>query len=148
MNRQIFFAGMGGFDHHEDLLNKQQDLLATFDAAANAFFGTLDAWSLTNQVTLFTESEFNRTGNANANLGTDHAWGGHHVVLGGAVHGGRTYGAFPTNCQDRTMPVIEATGFRRRPSISTPPRLEAGSASPTATSISSSRTCEISRSAA
>ena len=42
----------------------------------------------TNEVTLFTESEFNRTGNANANIGTDHAWGSHHLVIGGAVHGG------------------------------------------------------------
>jgi uncharacterized protein (DUF1501 family) len=63
----------------------------------NAFFSTLDAYGLTNQVTLFTESEFNRTGNANANLGTDHAWGGHHLVIGGAVHGGTTYGSFPTH---------------------------------------------------
>ena len=49
---------------------------------------------MTNEVTLFTESEFNRTGNANANIGTDHAWGGHHLVLGGAVNGG-AYGTFP-----------------------------------------------------
>ena len=47
-------------------------------------------------MTLFTESEFNRTGNANATLGTDHAWGGHHLVIGGAVRGGSTYGTFPT----------------------------------------------------
>ena len=62
--------------------------MTDFDAAVGAFFTTLDAWGLTNQVTLFTESEFNRTGNANANVGTDHAWGGHHLVFGGAVHGG------------------------------------------------------------
>jgi uncharacterized protein (DUF1501 family) len=49
------------------------------------------------RVTLFTESEFNRTGNANANNGTDHAWGGHHLVLGGAVAGGQAYGTFPTH---------------------------------------------------
>ena len=47
------------------------------------------------RVTLFTESEFNRTGNANANTGTDHAWGSHHLVVGGAVRGGATYGTFP-----------------------------------------------------
>jgi uncharacterized protein (DUF1501 family) len=95
MNRQIFFAGMGGFDNHEDLLDKHVDLMASFDAAVNAFYLTLDAWGLTNQVTLFTESEFNRTGNSNANLGTDHAWGGHHLVLGGSVVGGNYYGTFP-----------------------------------------------------
>jgi uncharacterized protein (DUF1501 family) len=97
MNRQIFFAGMGGFDNHEDLLNKHVGLMATFDAAVNAFYQTLDTWGVTNQVTLFTESEFNRTGNSNANVGTDHAWGGHHFVLGGSVHGGQYYGTFPTH---------------------------------------------------
>jgi uncharacterized protein (DUF1501 family) len=94
MNRQIFFAGMGGFDNHEDLVARQQQLFTDLDASLNAFFTTLDARGSTNDVTLFTESEFNRTGNANANVGTDHAWGGHHLVMGGAVHGG-TYGVFP-----------------------------------------------------
>lgn len=94
MNRQIFFAGMGGFDNHENLVASQQNLMATLDAAVGAFFQTLDARGMTNEVTLFTESEFNRTGNANANIGTDHAWGGHHMVIGGSVAGG-AYGTFP-----------------------------------------------------
>jgi uncharacterized protein (DUF1501 family) len=94
MNRQIFFAGMGGFDNHEDLVNRHQQLLADLDACLGAFFNTLEVRGNLNEVTLFTESEFNRTGNANANVGTDHAWGGHHLVIGGAVHGG-TYGTFP-----------------------------------------------------
>jgi uncharacterized protein (DUF1501 family) len=85
---------MGGFDNHEDLVNRQQQLLTDLDACLGAFFNTLDARGSTNDVTLFTESEFNRTGNANANVGTDHAWGGHHLVIGGAVHGG-PYGVFP-----------------------------------------------------
>jgi uncharacterized protein (DUF1501 family) len=95
MNRQIFFAGMGGFDNHEDLVNKHQGLLAALDAAVNAFVTTLDMRGTLDKVTTFTESEFNRTGNANANVGTDHAWGSHHLVIGGAVRGGATYGTFP-----------------------------------------------------
>ncbi|MGE0593570.1 MAG: DUF1501 domain-containing protein [Vicinamibacterales bacterium] len=95
MNRQIFFAGMGGFDNHEELLANHQGLMATLDAAIAAFMATLDLWGLSNQVTLFTESEFNRTADANATIGTDHAWGGTQLVLGGAVQGG-TYGTFPT----------------------------------------------------
>jgi uncharacterized protein (DUF1501 family) len=75
LGRQIFFAGMGGFDNHEDLLDKHQDLMATLDAAVNAFITTLEQRGHLNTVTLFTESEFNRTGNSNANIGTDHGWG-------------------------------------------------------------------------
>lgn len=96
MNRQIFFAGMGGFDNHEELLPKHQGLMATVDAAFGAFMNAMESMGLLNNVTLFTESEFNRTGNSNANIGTDHAWGGHHLVFGGAVRGG-AYGTFPTH---------------------------------------------------
>ena len=97
LNRQIFFAGMGGFDNHENLLGNHQQLMATVDAAIGAFAATLAARGVADRVTLFTESEFNRTGNANANIGTDHAWGGHQLVIGGAVRGGDTYGTFPTH---------------------------------------------------
>lgn len=97
LNRQIFFAGMGGFDNHENLLGNHAQLMATVDAAVNAFATTMESRGVMDRVTVFTESEFNRTGDANANVGTDHAWGGHHIVLGGAVAGGQTYGTFPTH---------------------------------------------------
>lgn len=97
MNRQIFFVGMGGFDNHENLLTSHQTLMTTLDAAIAAFQTTMEQRGTAGSVTLFTESEFNRTGNANANNGTDHAWGSHHLVLGGAVKGGYTYGTFPTH---------------------------------------------------
>lgn len=96
MNRQIFFAGLGGFDHHEDLLTRHQQLMATLDAAIGPFVDTLEQRGSLGNVTMFTESEFNRTGDSNANSGTDHAWGSHHLVIGGGVHGG-TYGTFPAH---------------------------------------------------
>jgi uncharacterized protein (DUF1501 family) len=95
LQRKIFFAGMGGFDNHEDLVDKHQDLMATLDAAIGAFITTLEVRGSLNSVTLFTESEFNRTGNSNANIGTDHGWGSHHFVVGGGLRGGTTYGTFP-----------------------------------------------------
>ncbi|MGC4082938.1 MAG: DUF1501 domain-containing protein [Vicinamibacterales bacterium] len=96
MNRQIFFAGLGGFDTHEDLLARHAELMTTLDEAVGAFVTTLEQRGVLGNVTLFTESEFNRTANPNANNGTDHAWGSHHLVLGGAVAGG-VYGIFPTH---------------------------------------------------
>jgi uncharacterized protein (DUF1501 family) len=94
MNRQIFFAGRGGFDNHENLVGAHAGLMNTLDAAVGAFFNCMEARGTMNEVTLFTESEFNRTGDANANVGTDHAWGSHQMVIGGAVNGG-SYGTFP-----------------------------------------------------
>lgn len=96
MNRQIFFAGTGGFDNHENLVPSHQNLMASLDAAIGTFYQALDATGTSNLVTTFTESEFNRTGDSNANVGSDHAWGSHHLVFGGAVQGG-TYGTFPTH---------------------------------------------------
>jgi uncharacterized protein (DUF1501 family) len=97
LNRQIFFAGMGGFDNHESLVGNHQQLMATLDEAIGAFVTTLEARGIADKVTLFTESEFNRTGNANANVGTDHAWGSHHLVVGAGINGGNTYGTFPVH---------------------------------------------------
>lgn len=97
MSRQIFFAGIGGFDNHEDLINRHDGLMNTLDGAIGAFQTAMEAMGVTNDVTLFTESEFNRTGNSNANIGSDHGWGSHHFVVGGAVQGGRSVGDFPVH---------------------------------------------------
>jgi uncharacterized protein (DUF1501 family) len=95
--RQIFFTSLGGFDTHTDQLNTQaalyqqlSDAIAAFDTAmSDSSIAAADA------VTLFTESEFSRTFQPNTNGGTDHAWGGHHMIVGGAVKGG-LYGTYPT----------------------------------------------------
>ncbi len=96
MDRQIFFASAGGYDNHENQLPTHDNLLGQVDAAVGAFFANLDLMGLSNNVTLFTESEFNRTANVNTQNGSDHAWGGHHIVLGGSVKAG-AYGTLPTH---------------------------------------------------
>ncbi len=95
-NRQIFFCSQGGFDTHSEQLRQQSELLAQLSEAIFAFDQNLSQLGYGDKVTTFTESEFSRTFQPNGNAGTDHAWGSHSLVIGGAVKGGRIYGKFPT----------------------------------------------------
>jgi uncharacterized protein (DUF1501 family) len=96
VSRQIFFCGIGNFDTHSDQINLQGTLLAAISPALNAFYLATQELGVSNNVTTFTMSDFSRTFQPNSNTGTDHAWGSHHIVLGGAVKGGQMYGKFPT----------------------------------------------------
>ena len=90
--RQIFFVPFGGFDTHDSQLADQPGLFARVSAALGAFYAATDELQVQNSVTTFTISEFARTLNSNGD-GTDHAWGGIQFVSGGAVAGGKLYGA-------------------------------------------------------
>lgn len=96
-HRQIFFINVGGFDTHNGQLPGHGNLMAQL-AHAIAYFDTalaaLPGGDMSNNVTLFTASDFGRTLASNGS-GTDHGWGGHHIVAGGAVRGREFYGTFP-----------------------------------------------------
>lgn len=96
MGRQIFFCSYGGFDTHSDQLPQQLDLMTKLSQAMSAFYQATQELGVTNQVTTFTLSEFSRTLQPGTNGGTDHAWGSHQIVMGGAVKGNNVYGTFPT----------------------------------------------------
>jgi len=95
MKRQIFFAALGGFDTHDAQLNDHAALLAELSKAVADFYQHTAQLGISEKVSLFTASDFNRTYNSNGK-GSDHAWGGHHMIVGGGVNGGQLYGQMPT----------------------------------------------------
>jgi uncharacterized protein (DUF1501 family) len=101
-NKQLFFASMGGFDTHANQLvtgspteGEHARLLKALGDALGAFYTALKNLGLGDAVTSFTQSDFGRTFATNNSTGTDHAWGNQHLVMGGAVKGGATYGTYP-----------------------------------------------------
>jgi uncharacterized protein (DUF1501 family) len=104
MNRQIFFCSLGGFDTHNGQVTggapatgTHASLLAQVSGAMKAFYDAMVNLGVASQVTTFTLSDFARTFVPNGTLGTDHAWGSHHFVIGGAVRGGDFYGVRGSN---------------------------------------------------
>ncbi len=96
MTRQIFFCSLGGFDTHTNELATHNTLYPEVSQAMSAFYAGTQEMGVAQNVTTFTESDFTRTFQPTSGDGADHGWGGHHMVLGGAVQGGQIYGAFPT----------------------------------------------------
>jgi uncharacterized protein (DUF1501 family) len=92
--RQVFFVSLGGFDTHDELMEDHPGLLAAMDEALSAFYAATVEMGVADNVTTFTASDFGRTLTSNGN-GSDHGWGSHHFVIGGAVRGGRFYGTAP-----------------------------------------------------
>jgi uncharacterized protein (DUF1501 family) len=92
--RQVFFVSMGGFDNHDGLMTQHPELMATFNSAVTSFYNATVELGVANKVTTFTASDFGRTLAYNGD-GSDHGWGSHHFIMGGAVKGGQFYGTAP-----------------------------------------------------
>jgi uncharacterized protein (DUF1501 family) len=112
INRQIFYVQIGGFDTHTGELsetNGQNARLREVSQAMRSFYEEMIVQGVSNDVTLFTMSEFGRTLNpagAGVNVGTDHGWGSHMMVMGGAVAGGNVYGSKRPNGTGDYFPTL------------------------------------------
>ncbi len=95
MGRQTFFVQFGGWDHHDEILNNQQVMLGIVSKAMGEFQAAMVELGIDDCVSTFTISDFARTLTSNGN-GTDHAWGGNVMAMGGSVNGGTIYGNYPT----------------------------------------------------
>ncbi len=118
MRRQIFYVRMGGFDVHDNQNKQIPELFGELSDALAFFQNALDQMGQSNNVVTFTASDFGRTLTGNGN-GTDHGWGNHLLVMGGAVNGGEIYGKIPSmniNGPDsvhngRILPTLSASQY-------------------------------------
>jgi uncharacterized protein (DUF1501 family) len=94
MSRQIFFISYGGWDHHDEVLNAQEEMLTEVDSALAEFNAAMKELGVHDDVVTFSMSEFGRTLTSNGN-GTDHAWGGNVFAMGGPVNGQQVYNGYP-----------------------------------------------------
>jgi uncharacterized protein (DUF1501 family) len=95
MSRQVFLCSMSGFDTHSSQSWAHWDLLNDLSNAMAAFYAATEELGIPDKITSFTMSDFGRTLQPSGS-GCDHGWGNHHLIMGGAVQGGKMYGQFPS----------------------------------------------------
>ena len=113
ISRQIFYVQIGGFDTHTNQVNGQGNLITQVSQAMRAFWDEMVAQGVQNDVTLFTMSDFGRTFNpasSGANVGSDHGWGNHMLVMGGSVNGGDFYGSLRPDGTGNYFPTLTFAG--------------------------------------
>lgn len=109
MRRQVFFVEAGGRDTHDNQTPRLNLLLADLDRSLSDFQDTLSEVNMSDSVTTFTASDFGRTLTTNSD-GSDHGWGGHYIVMGGAVNGGRMLDQLP----NLAVGSVDDTGTKGR----------------------------------
>ena len=85
--RDAFFVQLGGFDTHSDVNSILNSKLDETHRCLTSFIDEMKARGTWENVAIVTLSDFGRTLTSNGR-GTDHAWAGNQMVLGGSVRGG------------------------------------------------------------
>ncbi|MCB0648731.1 MAG: DUF1501 domain-containing protein [Saprospiraceae bacterium] len=116
-NRQIFYVVYGGWDHHDDVINNQNAMVPILDNALTEFNTALKQIGMFDKVVTFTISDFARTLTSNGN-GSDHAWGGNMMMMGGPVNGGQIYGNYPSLRLDSSNTLNLSSRGRILPQVS------------------------------
>ena len=118
LTRQIFFCSIGGFDTHTVQIATQSSILQQLSDAMLAFYSATRELNVSSNVTTFTLSDFSRTfvpaGTLSTTVGSDHAWGGHHFIMGDSVIGGNVYGMFPDLVVGGNFDTDTGSGARGR----------------------------------
>ena len=115
--RQIFFVTLGGWDHHDEVLSNQANMLPNLSASLKAFYDATVELGIANDVVAYTASDFGRTLTSNGR-GSDHAWGGNQLVIGGSVNGGQIYGDFPQSLLPENNTNLDVGRGRLLPTLS------------------------------
>lgn len=103
-SRQVFFLSHNGWDNHDELILNQNYNLMVISQALKSFQDAMDGLGLTNDVVTFTASDFARTLSSNGK-GSDHAWGGNQIIMGGPVNSGKIHGHYPTSLANPEAPL-------------------------------------------
>ena len=110
VQRQIFFATFGGWDHHDNVLGNMNNMLPVLDNALSEFNDAMTELGLQDDVITFTISDFSRTLTSNGN-GSDHAWGGNQIIMGGPINGGQIFGDYPSMALSNPLNVSNRGRF-------------------------------------
>jgi uncharacterized protein (DUF1501 family) len=103
--RQVFMVSLGGFDSHDNLITDHARNMDRVSSAMKAFHDAMTNLGVADKVTAFTATDFGRTLSSNGD-GSDHGWGSHQFIVGGAVNGGKFYGyAPPVSVSDTSAPT-------------------------------------------
>jgi len=104
VNAQTFFVQHEGYDTHDNIIVEHGELMSELDAAINSFYQAVEEIGMQNDVVVFTASDFARKLTSNGD-GSDHAWGGNALVLGGSIEGKKIYGDYPSLYLDNPQDV-------------------------------------------